>query len=104
MADAEDRLQLLDGGVGMFLDVGVKFLRVELTPTPPACFGSQRPRLLGVQIAVNSAAAEIKTAGSLDFGAARLDEVHHAFSQIQCIGFHAHKPITLCANVNMTLL
>jgi hypothetical protein len=30
-----------------------------------------------------------------------VDELHHPFPQIQCIGFHAQKPIRLCANVNM---
>jgi hypothetical protein len=30
-----------------------------------------------------------------------VDKLHHPFPQIQCIGFHAKKPIRLCANVNM---
>jgi hypothetical protein len=30
-----------------------------------------------------------------------VDKLHHPFPQIQCIGFHALKPIKLCANVNM---
>ena len=70
MADAEDLLEFLEGGVGVFLDVCLEFLRVEFTPMPPACFGGQRPGLLSGQIAVNGTPTEIKTPGSLGFGAA----------------------------------
>ena len=55
MADAENPLEFLEGGVGMFFDVNLEFLRVEFAPMTPAGFGSQRPRLHGVQIAVNGA-------------------------------------------------
>ena len=101
MADAESLLEFLEGGVGMFLDMHLKFLRVEFAPMPPACFGCQRPRLPSGQIAVNATPAKIKASGGLGFGTARLDEFHHPFPQVQCISFHAHKPITLCPNVNM---
>jgi hypothetical protein len=101
MADAKGLLEFLEGGVGMFLDLSLEFLRVEFAPMTPAGFGSQRPCLHGVQIAVNGASAEIKTPGSLGFGAARLDEFHHPFPQVQRISFHALKPVTLCTNVNM---
>jgi hypothetical protein len=30
-----------------------------------------------------------------------VDEFDHPFPQVQCVGFHAHKPIRLCANVNV---
>ena len=101
MADAEDGLQFLEGGIGMLFDVRLELLGVELAPMTPTGFGGQRPRLPGVQIAVNGAAAEIKAAGGLGFGAARLDEFHHSFPQVQRIGFHAHNLISLCPNVNV---
>ena len=101
MADAKHFLEFFEGGVGMFFDVNLEFLRVELAPMTPAGFGGQRPRLHGVQIAVNGAPTELKAPGCLGFGAARLDEFHHPFPQVQCISFHAHKPITPCPNVNM---
>jgi hypothetical protein len=101
MADAEDILEFLEGGVGMFFDLSLEFLRIEFAPMPPAGFGGQRPRLHGVQIPINGAPTQFKTPGGLGFGAARLDEVHHPFPQVQCISFHARKLITLCINVNM---
>jgi len=101
MADAKHLLEFLEGGVGMLLDVGAEFLRVELAPMTPAGFGGQRSLLGGGQIAVDGAATEVKAAGGLGFGTAGVDEFDHPFPQIQCIGFHAHKPVTICANVNM---
>ena len=101
VADAKDFLEFLEGGVGMFFDVNLEFLRVEFAPMTPTGFGSQRPRLRGVQIAVNGAPTEIKAPGGPGFGAARPDEFHHPFPQVQCISFHAHKPVTLCPIVNM---
>ena len=101
MADAEGLLEFLERGVGMFLDLSLEFLRVEFAPMSPAGFGGQRPRLHGVQIPVNGTPTELKTPGGLGFGAARLDEVHHPFPQVQRISFHALKPVTLCPNVNM---
>jgi len=99
MADAEGLLEFLEGVVGMFLDVHLEFLRVEFAPLTPARFGGQRSRLHGVQIAVNGAPAQCKAPRGLGFRAARRDEFHHPFPQVQCISFHAHKLITLCANV-----
>ena len=101
MADAKHGLEFLERGVRMFFDVRLEFMRVELTPMSPALFRGQPPRFHGVQIAVNGAPAEFKTPGGLGFGAARLNEFHHPFPQVQRIGFHALKPITLCPNVNM---
>ena len=101
MADAECFLEFLERGIGMFFDVSLKFLRVEFAPMSPAGFGSQCPRFHCVQIAVNAAPGQFKAAGGLDFGAAALDEFHHPFPQVQCVCSHAHKPITLCPNVNM---
>ena len=70
----------------------------------PTGFWGQRSGFGGVQIAVNGASAEVKATGGLGFGAARLDEFHDTFPQVQCISFHAHNLcviITLCATVNM---
>ena len=101
MADAKHGLEFLKGGVGMFFDVDLKFLRVEFAPVSPALFGGECPRLHGVQIAVNRAPTQFKAPGGLGFGAARPDEFHGPFPQVQCISFHAHQPVTLCSNVNM---
>ena len=101
MADAENLLEFLEGGVGMFFDVNLEFLRVTFAPMTPAGFGSQRPRLHRVQIAVNSAPTQIKTPGGLGLGTAPIDEFHHPFPQVQRVCFHAPKPVILCANVNM---
>ena len=101
MADAEGLVEFLEGSGGMFLDVFLEFLRVQLAPMTPTRVGGQRPRLPGGQIAVNGAPAELKAPGGLSFGAARIDEFHHPFPQVQCISFHARNPIRPCANVNM---
>jgi hypothetical protein len=47
MANAEDLLDFLEGGVGMFLDVNLEFLRVELAPMSPARFRGHRALLGG---------------------------------------------------------
>lgn len=90
MADAKDLLQFLERGVGMSLDVGMKLVRIELAPMSPARFRSQRPRLGGGYITIDGAPPHGKAPGGLDFGPASVDEPHHPFPQIQCIGFHAH--------------
>lgn len=79
MADAKDLLEFLESGIGMFLDVPLEFLRVELAPASPTGFRGQRSRPPGVQIAVNGAPSEFKAPGSLGFGATQLDEFHHPF-------------------------
>jgi hypothetical protein len=101
MADLESFLEFQEGGIGVFFDVNLEFLRVEFPPVPPTGFGRQRPRLHGSQIAINGTPTERKTPGGLDFGPAILDELHHPLPQIQRISFHARKPIFLCPNVNM---
>ena len=101
MADAEGLLEFLEGGVGIFFDVPLEFFRIEFAPMSPTGFGRQRPGLHGGQIAVNGAPTEFKAPDGLGFGAARLDEFHHPFPQVQGIGFHDRKPITLCPNVNV---
>ena len=101
MADAKHLLEFLEGGIGMLFDLSLEFLRVEFAPMTPTGFGGQRSRLHGVQIPVNGAPTQFKAPGGFGFGAARFDEVHHPFPQVQRICFHALKPITLCPNVNM---
>ena len=101
MADAEGFLEFLEGGVGMFFDVRLELLGVELAPMAPALFRGQRARFSGGQIPVNGTPRQIKPPGGLDFGTPALNEFHHPFPQVQRIGFHAHQPITLCPNVNM---
>ena len=79
MADAKHPLDFLEGGVGMFFDVRLEFLRVELAPMSPALFRGQRAFLGGDQIPVNGTPSQIKPPGGLGFGAARLDELHPPF-------------------------
>ena len=79
MADAKGLLEFLEGGIRMLFDMDLKFLRVEFAPVAPTLFRGQRPRLHGVQIAVNGAPAQTKAPGGLDLGAARLNEFHHPF-------------------------
>jgi hypothetical protein len=89
MADGKHPLQFLEGGVGMPLDVNLEFLWVEFAPVAPAFLWGQRSGLRGGQIAVNRPPGEVKAPGGLDFGPTLVDELHHPFPQIQCIGFHA---------------
>lgn len=85
----------------MFFDVGLESVRVEFAPVSPAFFRGQRSRLGSGQITIDGAPPKAKAPGGLGFGTALVDEFHHPFPQIQCIGFQARKPISLCANVNM---
>jgi hypothetical protein len=101
MADAEDGLEFLEGGVGMFFDVNLEFLRIELAPVSPAFFGGKRSPPGGGQITGDGAATNVKATGGFDFGIALVDEFDHPFTQIKAIGFHAFDLIRLCANVNM---
>jgi hypothetical protein len=79
MADAKHGLEFLKGGVGMFFDVDLKFLRVEFAPMSPTGFGSQPPHFQGGQIAVNGAPTQFEAPGGLGLGTARLDEFDHPF-------------------------
>ena len=101
MADTKDLLDFLEGGIGMFFDMRLELLGVELAPMPPALFRGQRALFGGDEIPINGTPSQIKPPGGLGFGAAALNEFHHPFPQVQRIGFHALKPITLCPNVNM---
>src|ERR1039458_3172591 len=101
MADAQHLLQLFEGGVGVFFDVRLEFLGVELAPMSPALFRSQRTFFGGVQIPINGTPSYCMLPGGLGFGATVLNEFNHPFPQVQRIGFHARKSITLCPNVNM---
>jgi len=101
MADAENRLEFLERGVGMGFDVRLELLGVELAPMAPALSRGQRAFFGGGQIPINGTPRQIKTPGGLGFGTAALNEFHHPFPQVQRIGFHARESISLCPNVNM---
>ena len=94
MTDAEHLLDFLEGGVGVLLDMGAEFLRVELAPGSPACFRGQPAYFSGGQIPINGTPGQVKTPGGLDFGATALNELHHPFPQVQRTGFHASTPST----------
>lgn len=100
MADSKHPLKFLEGRVQMRFDVGLESHRLEFAPLSPAFLEGQRSRSCGSQIAVNRPPPETKAPGGLDFGPTLVDELHHPFQQIQCIGFHTQTPIRLCANVN----
>jgi hypothetical protein len=53
MADAKHLLNFLEGGVGMFFDVRLKFFGVKLAPFAPTGFGGEGAGLDGTQIPVN---------------------------------------------------
>ena len=80
MADAECLLEFLERGVGMFFDMGLKDLRIEFAPMPPALFGGEPSLARGGQIAVNRLPSQVKTPGRLNFGTARMDKLHHPFT------------------------
>ena len=101
MADAKHVLDFLEGGVGMFFNVSLKFLRIEFAPMTPALFWGQRAFLGGDQIPVNGTSGQRIPSGGLGLGAAALNEFHHPFPQVQCISFHVRKPVMLRPNVNM---
>jgi hypothetical protein len=101
MADAKYLLNFFERGVRVFFDMGTEFLRIELAPGAPARFRRQHPLLGGHEIPINGTPGQVKTPGGLGFGTAALNEFHHPFSQVQRIGFHAQKLISLCPNVNM---
>jgi len=101
MADAKHPLEFLEGGGGVFFDMGAEFLRIELAPFPPALFRGERAAFGGVQIAINRTPGQIKPPGGLGFGTTALNEFDHPLPQVQRISFHARKPISLCPNVNM---
>ena len=70
MADGKDGFEFFERGVGVFFDVGRKFLGIELAPFPPARFRGERAGLDGVEIPVNGTPPQGKAPGGLGFGAA----------------------------------
>lgn len=101
MADAEHHLDFFKGGIGVLFDMGAEFLRVELAPGAPTRFRWQGAFLGSDQIPVNRTPGQSKIPGGFHFGTAALNEFDHPLPQVQRIGFHARKPISLCPNVYM---
>ena len=101
MADAKHGLDFLEGGGGVFFDVGAEPFGVKLAPLAPTLFRGERAGLGRRQIPVNCAPAQIKPPRRLGLGATRVEEFDHPFPQVQSICLHAHKLIRLCANVYM---
>ena len=101
MADTKDLLDFLEGGIGMFFDMRLELLGVELAPMSPALFRGQRSSFSGEEIPINGTPSQLKPPGGLGFGATALNVFYHPFPQVQRICFHAHKLINLCTNVNM---
>lgn len=101
MTDAKHLLEFLECRVRLSLNLGLKFLGIQLAPVAPTGFRGKVALLSGLQVPVNRTPRQAEASGRFDFGATRLDEFEHAFSQIQRIGFHARKPTILCPNINM---
>jgi hypothetical protein len=101
MADAKDPLEFFERGVGVPLDVGLEFLRVEFAPMAPTGLRGERLGLGSSQIAIVGAPPQGEAADGLGLGTTALDEFDHPFPQVQGIGFQADKPNRLCANVNI---
>jgi hypothetical protein len=80
MADGQTGGEFVERGVGLFLDVGRKFLGVELAPLPPACFRGERARFGGGQIAIDRAPPHVKAAGRLNLGTASLEKFDDPFA------------------------
>jgi len=55
MADAEDRLEFFERGVGVFLDMSAELLRVEFAPVTPTGFGGKRALWDGGEVAIDGA-------------------------------------------------
>ena len=79
MADGKAGGDFLQRGVRLFSDVGLKFLGIELAPFPPGRFRGERPRFGGGQIAIDRAAAQIKTPRRLDLGTPSFKEFDDPF-------------------------
>jgi hypothetical protein len=101
MTDVKDGLKFFECGGGLLFNLGLKFLGIQCAPFSPTCFRGERARFGSGQIAVNRAPPQLKPPGRLDFGTPRLQTLDHPLPQVQRIGFHTPKPITLCANVNV---
>ena len=101
MADTEDLLEFFEGGIGVLFNMGAELLRVELAPDAPTRFRWQGALLGSDQIPVNRTPGQSKMPGGFHFGTAALNEFDHPLPQVQRIGFHARKPISLCPNVYM---
>ena len=79
MADPKSRLEFLERGVGMFLDMNLEFLWVEFAPMPPTRFRGQYAFLSGVQIPINRTPRQLKPPGGLGFRTTLPNEFHHPF-------------------------
>jgi hypothetical protein len=82
MADAEDPLEFFERGVGVFLDLDLKLLRIEFAPVPPTGFGGERASLGGGEVAVDRAATQIETPSRFGLGSTFLDELDHPLPQV----------------------
>ncbi len=90
MADAKDRLQFLERGVGVLADLRLKLGGIQLAPSAPTGLGGQRFGFGRGEIAINRAFAQPEHPGGLGPRAAGPDKLHHPLAQIQRVGFHAH--------------
>ena len=101
MAGAEDRLDFLADGIGMFFDKGRKFFEVELAPLPPNSFPGRACRVGRRPDSDKRNSAPTQIAGRPRLWRRRPGESSPPLPQVQRIGFPARKPSSLCPNVNM---
>jgi len=90
MADAKDLLQFLERGVGLVVDVRLKFGRIKLAPVAPTGLGCQSVRFGCGKVTIDGAFTQPKQPGGLGSRATPGHELHHPLPQIQRVGFHTH--------------
>ena len=76
MADGQGGGDFFERGVRLFLDVGGKFLGIQLAPFPPTRFRGQLAGLGGGEVAIDRAPRHRETAPGLGLGTAGLEKFH----------------------------
>jgi hypothetical protein len=90
VADGEDGLEFVEGGVRVLADMGGELDGIELTPAAPSGLGGEGVGLGGGKVAIDGAFPQGEAPRGLGPRAAGVDELHDPFPQIQRVGFHAH--------------
>lgn len=77
VADVEDGLQFLEGGVGMLADMGQELGRIELAPGTPTGLGRKGAGFGGGQIAIDAALPQLKKTGGFRPRPTSSHKLHH---------------------------
>ena len=89
VADAKDRLQFLQRGVGVLLDMRLKLGGIQFAPSAPTGLGRQRFGFGRGKIAINRAFSHPEAPGGFRPGATLFNILHHPLPQFHRVGFHA---------------